>query len=365
MKRAVSFFLAFILIMTLTACQPNPAEVIESTDPSLGNQSKPAPPDPSIPDILTPLSAKELVDSITYVNNGDEYVPVSFIEGGEQQLVGYGVEDRWLEWKDEINKVIKGAPQADTLAKVDTTAMYSDSKPEYEGIPALIFTRIASSGKWELFPIKVRYEKYDLANQPSRREWIDYFGSKLEPVSADTPIVITEAFFFAWNLDGKEVALVNSSNRIWHYGEKAEGVSPNPPQFTNTVSYDMSALFIDGNEPFSLADSIYDQISNKPLSSEDGIYESYLPPAEASGSDGYENNYSFIQLDPNGSLIKCPVFTCGEIGYINKMMMLLCDIDGDGRPELLTMRASIYAPITVYKLIEGSPLEVFRINTGA
>lgn len=361
MKKLINLILAIVLVMTLAACQLNTLVGNTNLDLSAGNTD--IPPDAATSDISTPLPPKAIVDSITYVNHGSEYLPVSYVDGGVQLLMGY--EGEWYEWRTEVNNRIKDAPRAGSLNTVNANDMYLNSKPEYEGIPAVIFNFVASTGDWDLFPVKVRYKKYTLNNQPDCKEWIDYFGEKLAAVSPDTPVVFAEAFFFDWNMDGKGAVLVVASNRILHYGNKTESVIQNPPPADNTTSYDMSALFIIGNEPLSLCDDIYSTLSNEPLSVENSIYESYLPPLKGSKLDWYENPYSFVQLDANGRLIECPVFSCGETGYANKTMVLLCDIDGNGRPELLTMQAVIYAPIIVYKLIDGKPQEAFRINTGA
>lgn len=63
---------------------------------------------------------------------------------------------------------------------------------------------IATNGNWDLFPIKIRYEKYHAENQPNRQEWVDYFRDKLNEVSPNIPLVFTEAWFF----DG--LAMVNN-----------------------------------------------------------------------------------------------------------------------------------------------------------
>jgi len=68
---------------------------------------------------------------------------------------------------------------------------------------------------------------------------------------ADTPVIIADAWFFDWNMDGKEDVLVNASNMIWHYGDRRQIMATNPPNSDNTVKYEMSALFISENDPVS------------------------------------------------------------------------------------------------------------------
>lgn len=291
-------------------------------------------------------------DSVTYVNNGDEYVPVSLVSGGEQMLVGYGSADNWIVWKVEVNSLVsQHAPRADSLRQIDTGDMYSGPRPEYFGIPARVFTTVASDGDWDFFPVKVTYEKYSLDNQPDRPDWADYLG---------TDTVYNESWSF--ELDGKEAALVNASNIVWHDSDqKAVAVPVQQPDYT-PIRYNISVLFVQGNEPFLLYYNLHLAPLTLPLSEEKGVYESFLPPTD---SAWYESYYSVIQRDAQGNLVECPVFTCGEFGYQDRTMVLLCDIDGDGIPELLTMQTTIYAPVVVYKFTRGTPREVFRVNTGA
>jgi len=164
-------------------------------------------------------------------------------------------------------------------------------------------------------------------------------------------------------MDGKETAIVSVGNIIWHSSDRKNNETSNPPHSDTTANYLLSALFMAGSDPFDLGGYIReDSPSKKPLSEENGIYMSFLPSKE-----GWSENYfSVIQLDAQGKLIECPVFVSGGSGYyVAYMMMLLCDIDGDGNPELITKWTFEYSPITVYKLIDGRPQEIFSASSGA
>jgi hypothetical protein len=142
-------------------------------------------------------------------------------------------------------------------------------------------------------------------------------------------------------------------------------VSPNPPPPNDAGYYCLSALFINGREP--ILEYIWNwKISAEPLN--ENTYVAYLPPIDEAELS-YTVDYSLIQYNSHGNPIECPVFhstndmSYGENG-IGVGSILVCDIDGDGMAELLYNVDVIYAPIIVYKLVDGEPTEVFRISTG-
>lgn len=350
----LSLVIVLCIVLALSACGNN---ITTDNTPPLGTS------DPPIESTggddtmnnSTPLTPKSIVDSITYVNCRF-YFPVSYVSGGKQQLSGYDKDINWFDWQKEVAERVESAPDFDTLRTIET--MYSEG----ESGDFRIFTDIVSNGDWEFFPVKVRYEEYTLDNQPAHKEWIDYFGEKITKISPETPLIFKEAWFFDWDMDGEEEVMVVASNVIWHVGvggDGQKGAAPNPPPADKTAKYEMSALFINGNDPINYGERIGAWTSKEQLGEENYIHESYLP------FKGGENTLSVIQLDAQGKFMKCPVYGFDGINGTNKLYVLLCDIDGDGMSELLTWMEVVYAPIIVHKLIDGKPQEVFKIHTGA
>jgi len=225
--------------------------------------------------------------------------------------------------------------------------------------PFLTNEFISSNGNWDFFPIKVRYQRYTLENQPNKPEWDQYFMSRIKEESENTPLIYVDAWFFDWNQDGIEDAFVNASNTFYSY----EDAVPNPPFYDKTVIYTISALFLSGNEPFCTLCSVDEYIPKEPINvvGDEGIWVSYNKSKENSG----EHIISAIQYDAKDHLIICPVFSFGDYGRSEDFEIILCDIDGDGKAEFITTNIGIYSPLIVYKLIDGKPVEVYRVTTGA
>ena len=98
--------------------------------------------------------------------------------------------------------------------------------------------------------------------------------------------------------------------------------------------------------------------------SERDIDMPYLPPTEEM-ADSHYCALSLIQWDGADGLMVCPVYECNQGWEIFKTAVLVCDIDGDGIAELLTQQSVVYAPIQVFKLVDGTVQEVFSIHTFA
>ena len=144
MKKITVIILALMLTLSLTACNANPS----GGESSSGESSNASP--------ETSSFSVQNDGLITYVNIG-AYAPVSYIKDGKQLLTG-----EVGAWHGPIENWIKGAPKADTLKKISTEEMYSAGSKERQNMMDFI----ASNGDWEFFPVKVRYEKYTLENQP-------------------------------------------------------------------------------------------------------------------------------------------------------------------------------------------------------
>jgi len=59
-------------------------------------------------------------------------------------------------------------------------------------------------------------------------------------------------------------------------------------------------------------------------------------------------------------LMYCPLYESGYWADFDKNEIILCDIDGDGKSEMITTNFGEYCAWIVYKLINGKPTEVFR-----
>ena len=286
-------------------------------------------------------------ESITYLDG----IPVSFIVGGEQQLIGGDEVDIW-RFKQSVYEIVADAPSYVELPRMET--------PCEAHFP---FRSISSNGVWDFFPVNIRYENYTLDTQPDQAEWSAYFRS-IGSIPEDIPVIFTDAWFFDWSNNGVDWVFVAASNVIDHNPPK-ENAPPNPPPPGDVGYYILSALFVEGKTPM-LSDALCWAISSEPLN--ENTYAAYLPSIDGAGP-AYVVDYSLIQFDSQGEFIECPVYnSVNQLAYQEngngKGYVLLCDIDGDGMAELLYYLRNIYSPIRVYKLLDGEPTEVFRIGTG-
>ena len=317
--------------------------------------------------------------TVTYVRFGGDadvlphyslYLPVSYMKDGVQLFT----EENWQKTfartdsmymtSGDFEKAMKNAPAADDINKIDGDAMYALGRNEH-------MNSIASNGSWDFFPVKVVYEKYTLEIQPDRAEWNDYFKGQIEwptylngtlsmdvPLSA--PVVIAESWTFAWN--GMETALVTSSNAILigEYGEDA-GVAPNPPPSGNTIMYTISALFV-GDQPPILLHERYSALNGAYIPHDDFPFP-------------YSQYISAVQIDENGELMLCPIFSYDITGDTSDYILsfkpeyMICDIEGDGQAELIQYTnnhgfSSLFCNYSVWKLIDGEPTRVFAMMIG-
>jgi|GEM_PF-909840 len=354
---------ALLLALLLTACGGEAAQPTEA--PATVALTTPATATPiTVPETKPP--APEV--AITWVNNSDTYYPVSYRVDGAEQLSGHSDYYGWYDWILEKLDLVRDAPQPEVLTVVDTATMYADGTvPELHSYQAHLLSTVVSNGEWEFFPAKVRYEAYTLENQPQQPEWTAYFSKLLAEESPQTPIIFEGAWFFDWLGDGGESAVVSVNNTVWHGADLKESVIPNPPPVDGTVLYEFAALFPQGGEPVLLGDVWTYPLTLEPLDDDHASAdESYRPPAAAAAEfEYYGCYYSAIQWDGADGLMVCPVYEYNQGWEIFKTAVLVCDIDGDGAAELLTQQSVVYAPIQVFKLIDGTVQEVFSINTFA
>lgn len=284
-------------------------------------------------DGVSEINAEQIADSTTYVYTAQGFLPISYVCNGKQ-LISEGLSLR------ELYNIL---PSAETLPKIEASQLYiNNNLPErccYNSHEVVMNT-IASDGNWDFFPIKVRYEKYTLNNQPNRPEWTEYFKKKINQVSPDTPVIFEEAYFFDWNGDGTQSVIVNAGNTF----EKALSddffkgrdlpTAPTPPPSDITAFYQLSAIFTyqkNGTVTYDLLNNICSVTES--LST--GVY---IPPQDS--EDLYSLDYYSVQKDRNGNLMICPFYadhiTWESIHqYAYNYAYLLSDIDGDGKSELI------------------------------
>ena len=312
--------------------------------------------------------------TVTYVSFGGDadvwphysfYLPVSYIKDGVQMLTRENWQKTFANTESmymtsgDFEKAMAGAPAPDDISMIEVDAMYSLGKNDR-------MDSIATNGDWDLFPARAAYEKHTLDNQPDRPEWSDYFKKEIgwhsysqeaQPTDAlAAPVVIAESWFFEWG--GAEAALVTASNAVLTagYGENT-GAAPNPPSGGNTIMYTISALFVGGRPPILL-------------------HERYSP---LNGAYSPRNDLPFpcsqymsaVQADENGELMLCPVFSYDTTGDASdyrvsfKPEYMICDIDGDGRAELIQYNqgfSALFCNYSVWKLIDGAPAMVFAMR---
>ncbi|MCI8477045.1 MAG: hypothetical protein HFE97_01660 [Oscillospiraceae bacterium] len=350
---------AFGLLCLLTGCSRQGAEapVQEEATPSPSLVIQPAPAD-APQRIAVPSSAAALSDATTYVGIRDNpsgsisFVPVSHVCGGEQQLTG--TDHVYSQFSQEFLSTLPG------VENLPQTALTDSSHPDSR------FAAVASSGAWDLLPVQVKYTAYGLASQPDHPEWSDYFQSQLTETEIDSPVVLAESWQFSW--DGVETAIVTASN-VQITGDTALLYHTGPselhalPAEEHTAVYLLSAIFRAGAEPVLLEQQICPVENTRIVNTELGV--SYRPTEEGS----YQQYLSAVQWDEEGGLTSYPVF-CNMNGdgilcnYQYRPDCLLCDLDGDGIPELVVHdqgRSSLMCACTVYRLAEGVPGRSFAV----
>lgn len=269
--------------------------------------------------------------SITYINIGGGYLPVSCIENGVQLLSGsIGPYSMFAD------NLPEDTPLAESLPKFiphDVDDISSSNQTQ-------MLWPIASNGEWDFFPDKVTHQTYSIEEQPSQSDWVEYFSNRLTEINYDGPTVITESLIFEW--DGIETAIVTASNIIVSDSEDTYDIpeetfqTAKQPKNDAPSIYMISALFIQGNSPLEL---FYQYIEiSKEQETAAWLGTSYVP---------WDNNYSqytqfisAIQYDESGGLLVFPI-SCNHGGelvirdYKYMLRYLICDIDGDKKSEII------------------------------
>lgn len=168
---------------------------------------------------------------------------ISLTRDGEQLISGHN-------WYSEFEKMAKEIALDVEMNLYDMDGMYLNTLQEpiqrvlYADLseystPDGVMDWIAIGGDWQPFPCTVRYEKYTLESQPQNEVWTDHFAGMLTEDISDTPVIITEAWFFDLDKDGRNEAYVNAYNAL--PTEKDAGA--NPPPAEKTGLYSFSTLF--------------------------------------------------------------------------------------------------------------------------
>ncbi len=296
-------------------------------------------------------------NSVAYLKYGPDYLAISYVVDGEQRLTGDG------GWYFSAAEKLKNAPGAQNAAAADMKSMLDDKSqmPFSDDWYERMFSASAVScdGDWDIFPVKVRYEKYDADNQPQGIDDVSaFFLNRLAGKGTDSPLIYAEAYYFDWNDDGIGDVLAVAGNVV---RQTEEGAATVLPASDKTAEYMISALFVSGCEPVIIQEFVL-AIPKEPIT-EDGLCYSYSD--EAVPGHVLYHDLSLLQLDADGKLTQCPVFSIGDYGYVFGAEMVLCDLDGDGVPELVTMCRQVYGPVMVMELENGKPAERYRVTPPA
>lgn len=301
-------------------------------------------------------------DGAVWVKYFNAFLPVSRVVDGKQQLF-----NKEPEWYSLIQKRLGANYEPNEAVIFDARKMYFGSKDNpydnrlSEG--SLLFNplgdAIAMSGDWEPFVTKVRYECYTLESQPDNQTWENYFKTKIEEVSSSTPLIIKNAWLFDIDGDGRDESIVNASNTVL-----ASELEQSPPAWEDTAIYTLTAYFNSDGTAIDMGGHDPVSVSSEPVNTHDNIYVSYT--FDENSSEDILQFIAAYQYDRNGNVAVSPIFNYGEYYRIPEKSILLADVDGDGRAELLTMSPLIYSPITVYYFDENwLPRVQFAINTPA
>ncbi|AFM00986.1 hypothetical protein Desde_2670 [Desulfitobacterium dehalogenans ATCC 51507] len=320
------------------------------------------------PDANAGLSGDDraaLKDGAVWVKYFNTFLPVSRIVDGQQQLL-----NKEPEWYFEIQKRLGANYEPNKAVIFDARKIYIGSKDNIYDNPlsegAWLYNPlgasgdvIAMSGDWEPFVIKVRYECYSLESQPGNQSWENYFNAKIKEVSTTTPLIIKNAWLFDIDGDGREESIVNASNTVF-----SSGLEQSPPARKDTAIYTLTAYFNSDGTAIDMGGHVSASVSSEPVNSQNNIHESYT--FDENNPKYIEQFIAAYQYDRNGNVAVCPIFNYGEYSRLPEKNILIADIDGDGRVELLAMFPLIYAPITVYQFNENwQPCVQFAIYTPA
>lgn len=371
--KKLSLLASLCLLLTgLFACGQQPTQTVENA---------PAP----------------LPDGTAWVKYFNTWLPVSVVTDGKQFLLAQGDED--VPWYFEVYQKL-GLPQdypgkellqplrlpATAVLTVSTWHNYAVDKMFAAGSmkPAEIaddgwlgtyvlydnstmFDELALSGDWEPFPTPVRFEAYTPQEQPEDLPGKERIAEILQSLAAENnadvpPLLAKCGYYFDVDGDGREEALLNFGNLC-----NMQADAPNPPAAANPLIYSLT-VYVSGSGEVLTMDSFDFTVEQQPLfmdmnDSNNDIYYSYLPPEQADG--WYEQYCAAYQYDAAGGIASSPIYNCGEFYPASEMHMVLADIDGDGKAEMLTCMQALYYPLAVYKFDGDNLVSQFAVTTPA
>jgi len=293
----------------------------------------------------TPLNPN---DYATYVAFGNYRFPISFIKNGVQTIIG----------GTSIYKIRDLVPSEYLLNEISVSPMFEDGIIpklfQYDSVNNFIVNSIRTNADWDMFPTKVRYEKYTLNNQPNNAEWTEYFQNKLDEICPNIPLVFEEAYFLNCDENGTQAVIVNIGNTFNKpvVSELFEGYtipdSPTPPPSSETVFYQMSAILIyKDNEVYTY------ELLNEVRKASESSAPKYIPPQEE--GQPYNLDYYSVQLNEQNQFMLCPLYanhvTWESFNrFLSNNVYLICDIDGDDESEIVVSQLIKSPSVHIYKL---------------
>ncbi len=345
MKKTIALLL--LLILLLGGCENNTPPI---KDPSVE--------DTDTKDSITQDPSEEnselLSDSAFWIPYGDTAFPLSIVVDGEQQLMND--DDEWYyEYTEE-----QGFVMPEGMKGFDSERIYEDISPFNTPLANHpVYTdflpgrEVFVEGDFDPFVLEVDYTIYQLGETPENPLWTDYFDHLVADLSPNLPVVYKESWIFDQDGDGKNEAYINVNNSTYQ-----SNLTQKIPIEGSTYMYDYSVYFDDDGNGYILgASSSF--IDTHPIGlsipGKGDVSQSFT--IDENSPNHVDQYVGVFQTGEDGSVDLYGVFSYGEFDRMNEMRILLADIDGDGRSELITLRPQIYAPITVYKFKEDGSLE--------
>ena len=317
-------------------------------------------------------------ESAAYIKYYNDYIPVSLVSGDRQLLKNTGPE--WYftvqaqhGLPDTISSPPAGASRhqiADSYSSPINPLTTPNPWDENHWSDYAAMEELYIVGDWQPFPLPVRYESYTPDNQPTPHPaWVSHFRELLGDAAADTPLLIKDAYYFDIDGDGREEAIVNATNLI---RLRLDSTEANRPANQECTSYMLTSYFAGTGQVLNLSSYISTD-PNRPASQQDEVWYAYQPPTQAARNDPqnpdywYEQFFAAYQYNSAGQPTPAPLYVVSEYDPWRELLVLLADLDGDGRPELITASTFIYWPIQVYSFTPGAPLPTlqFSVNTPA
>ena len=198
------------------------------------------------------------------------------------------------------------------------------------------------------FNFPITHHAYTADAQPARPDWKEAFIPLIEEKTgydggydiSDTPLIITDVWRFDLDGDGIDEELVRACNEV-QIPKTDQEVKP---ASKNTGIYNIMILFSTTLETTVIYKESY--FINKFVNEEFYAFEYENIENRGSGT----TDTCVLQYDSEGNLILCPYYKYGEYWIIRPQIPIVCDADGDGKPELIVVkRSNEYWRVAVYK----------------